>query len=155
MRGYGWDEYDIRQGGRQTIHDTGNKLDLTIDFIKVPGVHGGNWGVRVKGVPSQDASPEELTTIIFYAGLEGLGALEAAIEPDPLGFKGDVKFTGETPELGDFAIDVTAGPASNEHPRHTHPSYGDKPLDRTIVASLQIPPDQLWQTKGSSIPSSI
>ena len=55
MAGYGWDEYDIRKGGRQTIHDAGNNLDLTIDFIKVPGGEkGGNWGARVKGVPRDD-----------------------------------------------------------------------------------------------------
>src|ERR1700761_6777148 len=42
MAGYGWEEYDARNGGRQVIHDTGNKIDLVIDFVKVPGgQHGG------------------------------------------------------------------------------------------------------------------
>ncbi|KAL2217079.1 putative mannosyl-oligosaccharide glucosidase [Thermoascus aurantiacus ATCC 26904] len=148
MAGYGWDEYDIRKGGRETIHDAGNTLDITIDFIKVPGgKNGGSWGARVKGVPRNDAPPVQLTTVIFYAGLEGLGSLKVANEPDPLGFEGDVKLAGHTPELGDFTIDVTAGPESNEHPHHSHPSYAEKPLDRTMVASLYMPPDVLWQTK--------
>lgn len=150
MAGYGWDEYDIRKGGRETIHDAGNTLDITIDFIKVPGgKNGGSWGARVKGVPRNDAPPVQLTTVIFYAGLEGLGSLKVANEPDPLGFEGDVKLAGHTPELGDFTIDVTAGPESNEHPHHSHPSYAEKPLDRTMVASLYMPPDVLWQTKSN------
>ncbi|KAJ9267077.1 CAZyme family GH63 [Paecilomyces variotii] len=148
MAGYGWDEYDIRKGGRQTIHDAGNTIDITIDFIKVPGgTHGGSWAARVKGVPREDAPDAQLTTMVFYTGLEGLGSLEVANEPDPLGFEGDVKINGMTPDLGDFTIDITAGPDSNEHPYHSHPSYEQKPLDRTMVASLFMPQEFLWQTK--------
>lgn len=125
MAGYGWDEYDVRKGGRETIHDAGNSLDLTIDFVKVPGgQHGGNWAARVKGVPREDALPNQPTTIVFYAGLEGLGSLDVSTESDdPRGFDGDVKLKGYTSELGGFSIDVTTGPKSNEHPEHVHPSY--------------------------------
>ncbi|GFF35755.1 probable mannosyl-oligosaccharide glucosidase [Aspergillus lentulus] len=148
MAGYGWDEYDIRKGGRQTIHDTGNSLDLTIDFIKVPGgQHGGSWAARVEGVPREDGSPDQPTSIVFYATLEGLGNLGVATESGPLGYEGDVKLTGYTTDLGDFSIDVTAGPGTNEHPEHGHPSYEDKPLDRTLVSSSTIAPENLWQVK--------
>ncbi|KAL4898614.1 mannosyl-oligosaccharide glucosidase [Aspergillus ambiguus] len=149
MAGYGWDEYDIRKGGRETIHDVGNSLDLTIDFIKVPGgQHGGNWAARVKGVPRDDASPDQPTSLVFYSALEGLGSLGVANEgDDPRGFEGDVKVTGYTPELGDFSIDVTTGPKSNEHPEHEHPVYDDKPLDRTWVSSVTMPSEHVWQTK--------
>ncbi|THC98174.1 hypothetical protein EYZ11_002330 [Aspergillus tanneri] len=149
MAGYGWDEYDIRNGGRQTIHDAGNSLDLTIDFIKVPGgEHGGSWAARVKGVPRDDAPPDQPTTVIFYAALEGLGNLQVDTKlEDPRGFESNVKLSGLTPGLGDFTIDVTAGPESNEHPEHDHPSYEDKPLDRTWVSSSTIPSEHVWQTK--------
>ncbi|RAL02713.1 mannosyl-oligosaccharide glucosidase [Aspergillus ibericus CBS 121593] len=149
MAGYGWDEYDIRKGGRQTIHDAGNSLDLTIDFVKVPGgQHGGSWAARVKGVPRDDAPLDQPTTVMFYAALEGLGNLGVATNSeDPHGFDGDVKLTGFTTDLGDFSIDVTSGPDSNEHPEHDHPTYEEKPLDRTLVSSLTLHPEQLWQTK--------
>jgi mannosyl-oligosaccharide glucosidase len=148
MAGYGWDEYDIRKGGRQTIHDTGNSLDLTIDFIKVPGgQHGGSWAARVRGIPREDGSPDQPTSIVFYATLEGLGNLGVATESGPIGYQGDVKLMGYTTELGDFSIDVTAGPETNEHPEHGHPSYEDKPLDRTLVSSSTIAPENLWQVK--------
>ncbi|KAG5297050.1 glucosidase I [Histoplasma ohiense] len=149
MAGYGWDEYDIRKGGRQTIHDTGNAIDLTIDFIKVPGGgNGGNWGARVKGTPRADASPDQATTVVFYAAIEGLGSLELANEVDALGYKDAVKFTGSTVGLGDFTLDLTRGPESNAHPPRRHAAYDDKPLDRTIVAGLQVPPDALWNAKS-------
>ncbi|PYH48176.1 mannosyl-oligosaccharide glucosidase [Aspergillus saccharolyticus JOP 1030-1] len=149
MAGYGWDEYDIRKGGRQTIHDEGNALDMTINFIKVPGgQHGGSWAARVKGVPRENGSPDQSTTVVFYTGMEGLGNLGVTIESeDPRGFEGDVKLTGYTSDLGAFSIDVTAGPGSNDHPENDHPSYDEKPLDRTLVSSLALNPEQLWQTK--------
>ncbi|KAL5339711.1 glycoside hydrolase [Aspergillus crustosus] len=150
MAGYGWDEYDIRKGGRETIHDAGNSLDLTIDFIKVPGgQHGGSWAARVKGVPRGDAPPDQPTTVVFHAGLEGLGSLGVSTESDDLrGFEGDVRLKGYTSELGDFSIDVTTGPTSNEHPEHDHPSYEDRPLDRTLVSSAAVQPEHMWQSKA-------
>ncbi|BCS17840.1 mannosyl-oligosaccharide glucosidase [Aspergillus puulaauensis] len=150
MAGYGWEEYDVRKGGRETIHDAGNSLDLTIDFVKVPGgQHGGSWAARVKGVPREDALPNQPTTIVFYAGLEGLGSLDVSTESDdPRGFEGDVKLKGYTSELADFSIDVTTGPESNEHPEHVHPSYEDRPLDRTLVSSSTVPLEHTWQTKA-------
>ncbi|KAL4803302.1 glycoside hydrolase [Aspergillus unguis] len=149
MAGYGWDEYDVRKGGRETIHDAGNSIDMTIDFVKVPGGHhGGSWAARVKGVPRGDALPDQPTAVVFYAAMEGLGSLDVATESDdPRGFEGDVKLNGLTAELGDFSIDVTTGPKSNEHPEHDHPSYDDKPLDRTLVSSVAIQPEHTWQTK--------
>lgn len=41
---------------------------------------GGNWGVRVKG---RTQSPETVTNIYFYAGLEGFGELQLATELNP------------------------------------------------------------------------
>ena len=148
MAGYGWEEYDVRHGGRQVIHDAGNNLDLTIDFIKAPGgIHGGSWGARIKGKPREDAPSPLVTTMIFYAGLEGLGSLEAVNATDELGYEESVTIEGQTVDLGDFKIEVTDGPGTNKHPPATHPSYEDKPLDRTMVASLQVPEAAIWQAK--------
>ena len=148
MAGYGWDEYDARTGGSQTIHDAGNFLDLTTDFVKMPGgEHGGSWGVRVKGSPRKDAPPNHVTAIVFAASIEGLGSLSVANEPDPLGYEGLVTLKGESLELGSFQVDITPGPKSNQHPPSQHETYSSKPLDRTMVASLRVPENVLWQTK--------
>ena len=152
MAGYGWDEYDVRKGGRETIHDAGNNLDLTIDFVKVPGgQHGGSWGFRVKGTPREDGSPDQPVSMIFYTTLEGLGELSVdmntASSSSPL--DGDLKLNGYSSELGDFSIDVTSGPDSNEYFNHDHPTYDEKPLGQGIVSSATMPQQHLWQAKGA------
>ncbi|KAF2280533.1 glucosidase I [Westerdykella ornata] len=148
LDGYGWDEYDVRTGGRQTIHDPANGIDITTEFIKFPGGHnGGSWGARIRGTPREDASPDLKTTVIWYNTLEGLGSLEVVNEDaEETGAEGDVVLKGQTVELGDFEVRVTEGQGA--HPRHTHPSYDEKPLDRTLVHSTQLPTEALWQTKA-------
>ncbi|KAI9736854.1 MAG: Processing alpha glucosidase I [Claussenomyces sp. TS43310] len=147
MKGYGWDEYDVRSGGQQTIHDTGNAIDITTQFVKIPGgSNGGSWGVRIRGVPRDNAPPDLKTAVVFYAHLEGLGSLEVANERDTLGYESDVVLDGESDSLGRYTLTVTAGKGA--HPMRTHPSYNGKPLDRTMVYSTIVPDEYLWQTKG-------
>jgi len=151
MAGYGWDEYDVRHGGRQTIHDAGNSIDVTTEFVKIPGgAHGGSWGVRVKGTPREDAPSRLMSTVLFYAGMEGFGSLAVGNEKDDLGIEGSIKMEGSSNELGDFTLEVTEGPDTNTHPSSTHVSYEDKPLDRSIVTSLQVPDGNMWQAKRMS-----
>lgn len=151
MAGYGWDEYDVRHGGRQTIHDAGNNIDITTEFVKIPGgTHGGGWGVRVKGTPREDAPERLVSTVLFYAGMEGLGNLNVNNEKDDLGIEGVIRMGGSSSELGDFTLEITEGPNSNVHPPSIHPSYMDKPSDRSIVTSLQVPEGNMWQAKRTS-----
>ena len=148
MAGYGWDEYDARTGGSQIIHDAANFLDLTTEFVKIPGgEHGGSWGARIKGAPRKDAPPNLVTAIVFAASMEGLGSLSVANDPDPLGYEGAVTLKGESLELGSFQVDVTTGPRSNQHPPSQHETFSGKPLDRTMVSSLRVPENVIWQTK--------
>lgn len=146
MAGYGWDEYDVRNGGQQTIHDEGNKIDITTSFVKIPGgTDGGSWGVRVKGTPRPGGPPTLTTTMIFYATLEGLGSLEVENDRDELGYEDDVTLKGRSAGLGDYKLVVTKG--EGKHPPATHASYKDKPLDRTMVRSMTVQEDILWQVK--------
>ncbi|KAL9102254.1 MAG: hypothetical protein Q9163_002590 [Psora crenata] len=151
MAGYGWNEYDVRYGGHQTINDAENKVNITTEFVKVPGgQHGGGWAVRIKGVPREDAPMPLISTVFFYAGMEGPGSLKVQNEPEGLGVAGTLNIAGSSNELGDFTIEITEGPESNSHPPATHPSYKDKPMDRAIVASMQVPDEELWRAKCTS-----
>jgi mannosyl-oligosaccharide glucosidase len=150
MAGYGWDAYDPRTGGSQTIHDAGNQIDVTTDFVKFPehGSNGGSWGARIRGVPREDASDDLKTTMIFNIAVEGLGSLvvdNAEDEENETGFDGDVVITGETPELGIFTVTIVD--RKGEKPNHVHPSFQEKPIDKTLVHSVQIPEAALWQAK--------
>ena len=151
MAGYGWDEYDARHGGRQTIHDTGNSIDITTEFVKIAGgQHGGSWAVRIKGIPRDNAPQQLFTTMVFYAGMEGFGSLNVKNQADGLGIVGPVVMEGSTTELGRFTLEITEGPTTNRHPQSSHSSYAAKPLDRTRVLSLKIPEANLWQAKRRS-----
>ena len=151
MAGYGWDEYDVRHGGRQTIHDAGNSMDVTTEFVKIPGgQHGGSWGVRVKGTPREDAPARLMSTVLFYAGMEGFGSLNVQNERDDLGIVGPVTLGGSSNELGDFKLSITEESSTNSHPPLIHKSYETKPSDRSVVASLQVPEGAMWQAKCKS-----
>ncbi|KAK0919882.1 Processing alpha glucosidase I [Friedmanniomyces endolithicus] len=159
MAGYGWDVYDPRTGGVQTVRDKGNGVDMETSFVKLEGGKEG-WVVRVKGTPREDAvvgvgsegGVEGVKTAVWFTvGMEGLGSVEAVGgeegEAAEAGFEGEVVFTGQTTDLGDFKL-VVRESGSNSHPTHNHPSAVEKPLDRTFVHSLQVPEEALWQAKA-------
>lgn len=146
MKGYGWDEFDARSGGQQTMYDEENGIDIKTMFVKIPGgSHGGSWATRVRGTVRKGQNPDLKTTVVFYASLEGLGNLEVENESDELGYEGDVNLKGESEGLGEYKVVVTQG--RGYHPKKAHPSYDEKPLDRTFVNSQAVPTDQLWQAK--------
>ncbi|KAI0381837.1 glycoside hydrolase family 63 protein [Hypomontagnella monticulosa] len=147
MAGYGWDEYDTRKGGVQQIHDAGNKIDITTEFVKIPGGgHGGSWAARIKGEPREDAPSDLKTTILFYVTSEALGdSIEIVNDGDKQGFEGDVTFMGKSQALGDYKLVVTKG--NGEHPHSDHPVSGQRDLDKTVVQSLSLPEEHLWQAK--------
>jgi mannosyl-oligosaccharide glucosidase len=172
MGSYGWESYDARSGGVQSIHDKGNEIDITTSFFKdASGDKGGNWGVRIRGVPREGAKKDLKTTVVVNVNLEGkygvFSNLEVkrpveAGEGDTDWFKGDVVLEGETPGLGGFRLEVKGDEGTeNKHPVYSHPSYAQKSLDRTLVNSKVLAEDTIWQSKrtvspllSSSFPSS-
>ncbi|KAI2470291.1 glycoside hydrolase family 63 protein [Annulohypoxylon bovei var. microspora] len=146
MAGYGWDEYDTRKGGVQHIRDAGNKIDITTEFVKIPGgSHGGSWAARIKGEPRADAPPDLKTTVLFYVASEALGDTVEVGNGDEDGFESDVAFLGKSQSLGDFKLVVTKG--KGEHPKSAHPISGKRDLEKTTVQSLSVPEEHLWQAK--------
>lgn len=146
MKGYGWDIYDARTGGQQTIKDEGNGIDITTTFVKIPGgSNGGSWAVRIRGILRKDIPADHKTTVVFTASLEGMGSLEVQTDGDPLGFTDDTTLKGDSTGLGEYTVTVTKG--RGYHPKDQHPSYKNKPLDRTFVSSLNAPEQIIWQSK--------
>ncbi len=147
MKGYGWDEYDARTGGIQSIHDTENKIDLSISFVKIPGgSHGGSWAARVKGQPTGE-TPEDLKTmVLLYVSQEGLGnVVEAIPSEDEKGYDDDVTLKGQSTDLGDFKLVVTKG--TGESPVSEHELSEQRDLSKTVVQSLTLPEEHIWQAK--------
>ena len=163
MAGYGWSEYDARTGGVQTIHDAGNQIDITTSFFKdtsaAAGDKGGNWGVRIRGVPREGAPKDLKTTVVVNVNLEGQYGVFKTLEvkkPKEEGtdwFVGDVVLEGQTPGLGGFKLVVTGDEGTtNKHPSHGHPSGMAKSLDRTLVNSKMLGEEAIWQSKRAYTP---
>lgn len=52
LDGYTFTHHDPREGAVQVIKDSQNNVELTIEWLKVPGGdHGGSWAARIKGEP--------------------------------------------------------------------------------------------------------
>lgn len=145
MASYGWDEYDLRRGGVETIRDEGNGLDISVSFVKVhEGDHGGNWAARIKGTPRPGA-PDDLQTMIMYYIANEAGTVDIESTPSGLNFEGDIAFTGATHELGNYKLVVTDGKGA--HPESNNHLAVERPLDNTVVRSGHLPKEVMWQAK--------
>lgn len=147
MQGYGWDEYDTRKGGIQSIHDKENKLDITTSFVKIPGgAHGGSWAARIKGQLRDDAAEDQKTILFLYVTQEGqLSELAAEPSADESGYDGDVTLVGNSGPLGSYKLTVTRG--TGKRPESNHVMSEFRVPGKTIVQSLSYPDEVLWQAK--------
>ncbi|KAK1770425.1 glycoside hydrolase family 63 protein [Phialemonium atrogriseum] len=146
MEGYGWDEYDTRKGGVQSIHDKENKIDITTSFVKVPGgAHGGSWAARIKGQLREEADPEQKTILFLYVTQEGFGSELEAVRGDEAGYEGDVTLKGSSDALGIYKLVVTRG--TGKYPESDHEISETRPTGKAIVQSLNHPEEVLWQAK--------
>jgi mannosyl-oligosaccharide glucosidase len=138
MAGYGWTAYDVRNGGTQSVNDTGNKLDLITEFAKVSdGGPNGSWGLRVKGIPRANAQSDQKTTLIVYLGSENPDSRVKCTNVHKLNPSiDDIVCDGTIVGLGNFRIDF--------------PDHGaDRgTLQTTAIHSLTVPSDTIWQAKS-------
>lgn len=125
MDGYGWTAYDPRIGGSQTVHDQGNGLDLTTDFVK----DGASWALRVRGTPRSHVDADNLATaVIFYLAVDAAG-VECARPPDaPV-----VECRADVPGLGPFKL----------HVRDAVSKY-----ETTSLHGFHVAADELWQAES-------
>lgn len=78
-----WDNYDVRHGRRQTIHDAGNTSYTTTAFVKIPGrQHGASWAVWIKGFLREVVPEILMSSMIFYARMECFGSLRLKKKAD-------------------------------------------------------------------------
>ncbi|KAI8074787.1 glycoside hydrolase [Gongronella butleri] len=127
LAGYGYQKHDGRSFAVQKLNDQPSNIELTTEFIKVPGgEHGGDWGVRIHGKPIHPQAPST-TSVIFYFGLEGEGSMDIVSRLSSKGLSTPVKIEGDTPDLGDFEVQLIDG-LLNQHPRD---GSGDQDLAKT------------------------
>lgn len=137
MAGYGWTAYDPRTGGHEIIHDTGNKIDLSLDYVKDHHSPDDDWGLRISGRLRDDAQRTQRTTAVFYIGHEALhGDFECGLSPSS---DAEASCAGLLAASKRFTLDII--PAMNENDMDSSPVIMN-------MQSLQVPRDTLWQAKS-------
>lgn len=138
MTGYGWTTYDVRKGGMQVVNDTGNTVDLIIQFAKVSDdERGGKWGLRVKGIPKASARDHQKTIMIFYLGSEDPNSRIECTEGHKINPpNSDVVCGGTMVGLPNFKVQIPDHRADRDS------------LQRTSVKSLTVPAETIWQAKS-------
>jgi mannosyl-oligosaccharide glucosidase len=143
MARYGWIAYDAREGGRQSIEDPGNKINLVTEFVKYSeGQSQGNWGLRVRGIPRSEAPEDFKTTVVFYIGMEAMEAcadckLDARqqFEPDDDKTVQAVNMNIAHPKLGTAGIHIPV------------PINAEEKREVAYIKTLNVTEDKLWQGK--------
>lgn len=149
MAKYGWTAYDTREGGRQIIEDVGNKINITTEFTKDhEGQSADTWGLRIKGIPRNDAPADLKTTVVFYVGMEAMQScagckLEAREQLGPGEDKSvhAINFGISHPQLGTAGIHISASMSE------------DGRSEGTVVKTLNVSDDKLWQAKCELLPN--
>ena len=149
MAMYGWTTYDARVGGTQIIQDVENQIDITTEFIKKSeGQSAGNWALRIKGKPRNGAPADLKTSVVFYVGMEAKeGCADCQLKAfEQLGAGDDksveaVNIAVKHPRLGSAGIHIPTSVGKDG--RH----------EGTIVHTLNVTEDKLWQAKCECYPS--
>lgn len=153
-----WVQFDPRLGGRQVISDNDCHIDITIDFVKSD--NGRNWAVKVKLVPHKGHENVK-TSFVWYSGLQGErkgidsqtaneGVLKLDTPRDENGYKGTVKLSGFSEELGLFEIKINDGGSGtkNKHPDPPKGTLRELNSKRTHHLSLRVPNHSVWQSRA-------
>jgi mannosyl-oligosaccharide glucosidase len=124
MDGYGWTNYDIRTGGSQTVEDTKGNLKLTTELLKIPGgPNGGNWGLRIRGIPLTESQNLQTLAVFYIASENDLDMHETNLEcinTRNQNRSGEtIEFSGSAPSLGSFKL-LLQPPSSSTSILHTN-----------------------------------
>jgi len=157
MAGWGWTSYDSRTGGSQTMHDVGNGLDLTTEFVKTNSKdNAGNWALRISGTPRKNERAGIKTEVVFYVGMEGMQncfncELVAAAEEQGSGnnkFIENVDIKIRHPGLGNAMIHIP-NPRGQEREARKHRTVVHQ---YTGLKSINVTEDILWQSNRKQTP---
>ncbi|KAG0053545.1 Processing alpha glucosidase I [Gryganskiella cystojenkinii] len=144
---YGWLKHDGRSFGVQQLKDTRNNVELTTDFIKIPGgEHGGSWGARISGKPIREGEPMSISAI-YYMGLDGEGTF--GLDKNNFVPISPIHFSGKTADLGDFefTLEQTKGADSADRLHYAAMTKGADSADRLHYAAMSLPQGSVWRAK--------
>ncbi|KAG9307496.1 hypothetical protein G9A89_017326 [Geosiphon pyriformis] len=147
MAEYSYKKHNGRSFAMQTLTDEENNVTLKTEFLKVlGGDNGGNWGVRISGIPTNQGKSSRLS-LLYYIGLQGEGSLELNNKLTSEGLSDPILLKGDSPELGRFSIEINDGP-NNKIPSTIPSEVNPIPdLHKTQYWGHLVPDDDMWRAK--------
>ncbi|KAF9514510.1 glycoside hydrolase family 63 protein [Hydnum rufescens UP504] len=134
LQGYTWTEHDLRNGGIQVLNDTQNNVQITTEWLKVPGK------------PLQLGLPSK-TSVYFYFAMDGVGGLELENEEDDYGIEGTVNLSGTAPEIGDFSIRIQDGPDVTPISQGPQAAKFASKIGKTSFVGLPVGGGDAWKAR--------
>ncbi|KAI8971466.1 glycoside hydrolase [Mycotypha africana] len=139
IEGYGYYKHDGRDFASQNINDKPSNIRLKTEFLNIPG---GDWGVRIRGIPYNEHE-EPVTSVLFYVGIDGAGGIDIMSKLAKKGLHSPVKLEGDTPDLGDFEIQIVDDPL-NVYPQD---DMDGQDLQLTQWFGRELPQGTIWRAK--------
>ncbi|KAH7591808.1 Glycosyl hydrolase family 63 C-terminal domain [Nakaseomyces glabratus] len=141
---YGWQTYDPRIGGVETIVDKKNNLNLTVSLAK--SKDGANWVTRVSG-KAMDPKRKSTGSIFLYLNQQTTkDDQKSMLHLTPNELKGKMSFKGVSSELGKYNVDVI-----DKKGKYYRSRGKDKPYSKLVDASqtrhvsFRVPEDNYWK----------
>jgi mannosyl-oligosaccharide glucosidase len=127
----GWEYYDVRHGGVNKINDLGNRMNLTMEFLKydASGVRG-SWTARIT---ARSLSTYGFASTILYITSDQSSNITCNATQITRQHNQPIVFSGSDTELGSFKIYVEAGSNFRQN---------------TKLSGLKVPEETLWKAKG-------
>jgi len=134
------------------MHDVGNELDLTTEFVKKhEGQEAGNWALRVRGIPRKHTKKGLRMQVVFYAGMEKKKEcvrceMEATAEEKGMGDDVEVEEVGiriKHPGLGRAGMRIMNSKGQKRTKRA--PVTGKH--ESMTVKSVNVTEEEIWQSK--------
>ncbi|CDO94668.1 unnamed protein product [Kluyveromyces dobzhanskii CBS 2104] len=142
---YGWVWYDPRIGGKETITDSENNLQLNFTFVKSHS--GENWAVQVEG-DVIDRSKKAAESIVIYMKQNGKEDSSCFLEQDLNHARthNTLSFKGFSNELKGYTVSF-ANENSEFYKSSIPPLTHDTNPSIPSIFSMNVPDDQLWKAK--------
>lgn len=148
---FSWVAYDPRVGGKETIIDHENNINLTISFVK--SHDGKNWATRIDG-EAIDPNKKTAISIITYMN-QNIGANTKSKKTKPYLklnkpiLNNDLEFSGYSSELDKYSINFTDnfGSYFEESSLPTMEIAPGSDSSKTSHVSLTIPDEEVWKAK--------
>ncbi|CCK70114.1 mannosyl-oligosaccharide glucosidase KNAG_0D03680 [Huiozyma naganishii CBS 8797] len=145
LKKFSWEQYDPRIGGRESIIDEENNLNLTVSFVKTDDFK--NWVVRVNG-SALDPTKEGAASMVVYmnqnSGAKNQDSSYLSLRQQT---GNNLQFEGQSGELGRYQVSINDNKGSYFHNEslNTMETASGADCSKVSHVSMTVPDEEIWQ----------